>query len=76
MKKVILKVWEGVCWYLLPFPRPHTLDQIVQKDMARCESWMDLRCDVETVGVVMGDTILAELMEDTIDELCKRKPGN
>lgn len=66
MKKVILKVWEGVCWHVLPLPPPHTLEQIVGKDMARNGTWMDLRLDAEIVGFEMGDTILAELMEDTI----------
>lgn len=73
MKMVVLKVWEGVCWHLLPFPRPHTLDQIVRKDMARSEAWMDLRCDAETVGFEIGEAILAELMEDTILS-CESKP--
>ncbi|GAU39470.1 hypothetical protein TSUD_159010 [Trifolium subterraneum] len=66
MKKVILKVWEGVCWHVLPLPPPHTLEQIVRKDMARNGTWMDLRLEAETVGFEMGDVILAELMEDTI----------
>lgn len=66
MKKVIVKVWEGVCWHVLPLPPPHTLEQIVRKDMARRGTWMDLQLDVETVGCEMGDAILAELMEDTI----------
>ena len=66
MKKVILKVWEGVCWHVLPLPPSHTLEPIVRKDMARNGTWMDLRLDAEIVGFEMGDTILAELMEDTI----------
>jgi hypothetical protein len=66
MKKIILKVWEGVCWHVLPLPPPHTLEQIVTKDMARNGTWMDLRLDAEIVSFEMGDTILAELMEDTI----------
>ncbi|KAI9109959.1 hypothetical protein K1719_019000 [Acacia pycnantha] len=66
MNKVGLMIWQKVCWHLLPFPRPHTLDQIVQKDMARNETWMDLRGDAETVIIEMGEAILAELMEDTV----------
>ncbi|XP_045792871.1 uncharacterized protein LOC123887984 isoform X1 [Trifolium pratense] len=66
MKKIILKVWEGVCWHVLPLPPPHTLEQIVRKDMARNGTWMDLRLDAETVGFEMGDVILVELMEDAI----------
>ena len=66
MKKVILKVFEGVCWHILPLPPPRTLEQIVRKDMARSETWMDLRPDAEIVGFEMGEAILEELMEDTI----------
>ncbi|CAL0315075.1 unnamed protein product [Lupinus luteus] len=66
MQKVITKVWEGVCWYFLPFPPPHTLDKIVRKDMDKKGSWMDLRFEAETVGFEMSETILAELMEDAI----------
>ncbi|KAF7826057.1 uncharacterized protein G2W53_017221 [Senna tora] len=74
MKKVILKVWEGVCWHLLSLPQPHTLDQIVRKDMARSESWMDLRCDAETVGFEMGEAILEELMEDAVLSCVNERP--
>ncbi|XP_028785546.1 uncharacterized protein LOC114741448 [Neltuma alba] len=63
---IILKVWEGVCWHLLPLSPPHTLDQIVRKDMARSGAWMDLQFDAEQVGFEMGEAILAELMEDAI----------
>ncbi|CAI8613162.1 unnamed protein product [Vicia faba] len=66
MKKIILKVWEGVCWHVLPLPPPHTLEQIVRKDLARNGTWMELRIDAETVGFEMSDTILVELMEDAI----------
>lgn len=74
MKKVILKVWEGVCWHFLPLPPPHTLDQIVGKDMARSGAWMDLRFDAETVGVELGEAILDELMEDTILSCVSESP--
>ncbi|KAI5428667.1 uncharacterized protein LOC127127082 isoform X2 [Lathyrus oleraceus] len=66
MKKIIVKVWEGVCWHVLPLPPPHTLEQIVRKDLARNGTWMELRLDAETVGFEMSDTILVELMEDAI----------
>ncbi|OIV89418.1 hypothetical protein TanjilG_21912 [Lupinus angustifolius] len=66
MQKVIIKVWEGVCWYFLPFPPPRTLDKIVRKDMDKNGSWMDLRFEAEKVGFEMSEAILAELMEDVI----------
>ncbi|KAK7292679.1 hypothetical protein RJT34_15530 [Clitoria ternatea] len=66
LKRVILKVWEGVCWHFLSFPPPRTLDKIVKKDMGKNGAWMDLRIEAETIGFEMGEAILAELMEDTI----------
>ncbi|WVZ04833.1 hypothetical protein V8G54_018179 [Vigna mungo] len=66
MKRLTFKVWEGVCWHVLPLPPPRTLEQIVRKDMARRGTWMDLELDAETIGFEMGEAILTELMEDTI----------
>ncbi|XP_047155091.1 uncharacterized protein LOC124826332 [Vigna umbellata] len=66
MMKVILKVWEGVCWHFLPLPPPRTLDKIIKKDMDKNGTWMDLRLEAETIDFEMEEAILAELMEDTI----------
>lgn len=66
MKTTIHEVWIEVYWHLLPLPLPHTLDQIVAKDLSRTGAWMDLRFDSETIGVDMGEAILQELIEDTI----------
>ncbi|KAK7340259.1 hypothetical protein VNO77_20958 [Canavalia gladiata] len=76
MKRVILKVWEGVCWHVLPLPPPRTLEQIVRKDMARSGTWMNLGLDAEAVGFEMGEAILAELMEDTILSFVSESPEN
>ncbi|XWS35159.1 hypothetical protein CRYUN_Cryun21dG0101900 [Craigia yunnanensis] len=66
MKNTIQEVWQGVYWLLLPMPLPHTLDQIVRKDMAKTGTWMDLRIDTDCIGVVMGEAILEDLVEDTV----------
>ncbi|EXC06806.1 hypothetical protein L484_017272 [Morus notabilis] len=66
MKSVILEVSKGVYWHLLQLPLPHTLDQIVRKDMERSGTWLDVRFDAEAIGFDMGETILEDLMEDTI----------
>ncbi|OIW16840.1 hypothetical protein TanjilG_06880 [Lupinus angustifolius] len=66
MQKVILKVWEGVCWHFLPTSPPLTLEKNVRKDMEKNGAWMDLRFEAETVDFEMGEAILSELMEDTI----------
>lgn len=74
MKRVILKVWEGMCWHFLPLPPPHTLDKIIKKNMEKSGAWMDLRFEAETVGFEMGDAILAELMEDTLLSCVSESP--
>jgi hypothetical protein len=45
---------------------PHTLDQLVKKDMAKTGTWMDLRCDIETILVEIGEAIFEDLMEEAI----------
>ncbi|KAL1219160.1 hypothetical protein V5N11_000545 [Cardamine amara subsp. amara] len=57
---------EGVYWHLLPLPSPHTLDQIVEKDMARTGSWMDLRFEIGCLGSYTSEMILDELVEEII----------
>ncbi|KAL2335975.1 hypothetical protein Fmac_010421 [Flemingia macrophylla] len=74
MKKVIIKVWEGVCWHFLPLPPPRTLDKIIKKDMDKSRSWMDLRHEAETIGSEMEEAILEDLMEDTILSCVSERP--
>ena len=66
MKNGIYEVWEGVSWNLHPLPMPHTLDQLVKKDMAKTGTWMDLRYDIETIHVEIGEAIFEDLMEEAI----------
>ncbi|KAF5731736.1 hypothetical protein HS088_TW18G00421 [Tripterygium wilfordii] len=66
MKNATLEVWKGVNWHLIPLPLPHTLDQILKKDMAKTGTWMDLRFDTESIVFEMGEVIFEELMEDTV----------
>ncbi|XP_062090347.1 uncharacterized protein LOC133796717 isoform X2 [Humulus lupulus] len=66
MTNVILVVSKGVYWHLLQLPLPHSLDQIIRKDMARTGTWLDTRFDAETIGFDLGETILEDLVEDTI----------
>ena len=57
---------EGVYWHLLPLPSPHTLDQIVKKDMGKAGSWMDLRFDIGWIGSGTSELILDDLIEEII----------
>ncbi|KAK4379257.1 hypothetical protein RND71_001119 [Anisodus tanguticus] len=63
---LINEVWEGVEWHLLRYSAPHSLDQLVKKDVERSGMWMNLRLDLGHIGDEMGEIILEELMDDTI----------
>ncbi|CAN8308938.1 unnamed protein product [Cochlearia groenlandica] len=64
VKSIIHEVQEAVYWHLLPLPLPHTLDQIVSKDMAKGGNWLDIRCDIDCIGFETSELILEELLEE------------
>lgn len=64
MKNTIHKIWEGVYRYLHPLPLPCTKELIVEKDMAKTGTWMDLRYDSETIIIEIGEAIFKDLMEE------------
>ncbi|KAJ0258644.1 Phosphatidylinositol N-acetyglucosaminlytransferase subunit P-like protein [Hirschfeldia incana] len=66
MENAVEVVQEEVYWHLLPLPSPHTLDQIVRKDLARNGCWMDLRFDIGSIGSQTGEIILEELLDEII----------
>ncbi|KAH0884409.1 hypothetical protein HID58_060505, partial [Brassica napus] len=65
---------EGVYWHLLPLPSPHTLDQMVKKDMDRTGSWMDLRFDVGWIVSGTSEMILDDLVEEIIRDMVQAEP--
>ena len=65
-KDLIHEVWDGVEWNLLSQPSPRILDQIVRKDMEKPRTWMDLRSNVESIAIEIGETIFEEFVEDAI----------
>ncbi|CAN1157406.1 Protein TRM32 [Linum perenne] len=73
MENTIYEVWRKVYWHLLPFPAPHSLEQIVTKDMDRDGSWMDIRRDTQTVIVEIGEAIFDDLIERSILGCCVDK---
>ncbi|KAL1192132.1 Protein TRM32 [Cardamine amara subsp. amara] len=66
MENATEMVQEEVYWHLLPLPSPHTLDQIVWKDLARDGNWMDLRFDIGCISSEIGEIFLDELLEEII----------
>ncbi|XP_019176217.1 PREDICTED: uncharacterized protein LOC109171619 isoform X2 [Ipomoea nil] len=64
---LINEVWIGIEWYLLKTPPPHSLDQLVEKDMGRPTApWMDLKSDVQDIGITIEAAIFEELMGETL----------
>uniref|UniRef100_A0A1D1YAT0 DUF4378 domain-containing protein n=1 Tax=Anthurium amnicola TaxID=1678845 RepID=A0A1D1YAT0_9ARAE len=60
------EVWKSVDLLLLS-ESPHTLDQIVGKDM-EVGTWMDVQPEFEGVGTDIGDAILVDIMEEILPE--------
>ncbi|KAL2468702.1 hypothetical protein Fot_50278 [Forsythia ovata] len=63
---LIDEVWEKVELHLFQHPPPHSLDQLIKRDMAKYEKWMYLQPDIEHIGAELGETIFDELVEDTV----------
>lgn len=63
-KYVVREVWKGIDLHLLQ-KVPCKLDQTVGKDMEKDRRWMDLRFDVESIGMEIEYDILEELLEET-----------
>lgn len=63
---LIHEIWEGVEWHLLQNCLPHSLDQLLRKDMAKSRTWMNLRFDIQHIGAEMEESIFDNLIEDTL----------
>ncbi|KAI3444536.1 hypothetical protein Pfo_001201 [Paulownia fortunei] len=63
---LIHEVWKLVEWHLFQHPQPHSLDQLVKRDLVRSGKWMNLQSDIELIGFEMEETIFSELVEETV----------
>ncbi|KAG8391837.1 hypothetical protein BUALT_Bualt01G0228500 [Buddleja alternifolia] len=63
---LINEVWERVEWQLSQHPQPHSLDQLVKRDLARSRKWMNIQSDIEIFGFEMGEIIFDELVNDFV----------
>lgn len=63
---LIQEIWEGVEWHLQQGPSPQSLDQLLSKDMAKSRKWMDVRLDIQHIGMEIEEAILDKLVEDTV----------
>ncbi|CAI9769558.1 unnamed protein product [Fraxinus pennsylvanica] len=62
---LIQEVWKRVEGYLFQRFPPHSVVQFIKKDMASGK-WMNIRVDIEHIGIEMEETIFDELVDDTI----------
>nr|XP_004300797.2 PREDICTED: uncharacterized protein LOC101311098 isoform X1 [Fragaria vesca subsp. vesca] len=63
---VISKVMKYVEWHNSLHPTPRTMQQVVEMDMARSGTWIDIRKDAEDVIFQMVEDVLEELIIETI----------
>ncbi|GAB2271711.1 hypothetical protein Dimus_006544 [Dionaea muscipula] len=66
-KDIFAETWEGVDRHFkLEEGLPRNLEQIVAIDYTKDRHWMDLRHDIDNIGVEIEETIFEELIDDTI----------
>ena len=63
---VISKVMKYVEWHNSLHPTPRTMQQVVEMDIARSGTWIDIRKDAEDVIFQMVEDVLEELIIETI----------
>lgn len=65
---VLEEVWARISWYLADSENysSNPLDNVVARDFARGDGWMDLHWDMESVGLEVEDWILDELIDEVL----------
>lgn len=58
-------VIKEVEWYTIPRPTPHTLDQLIGKEIAESGKWVDIRAETEDIVI----EIVEEALEYSILEM-------
>ncbi|XVE64830.1 hypothetical protein DITRI_Ditri07aG0133300 [Diplodiscus trichospermus] len=70
-KNMIHEVLRHVEWSLLSELPQQTLQQLVEKDLAKSGTWMDIQLDTEEVVTELVDGILQDLVVDSVIQLRK-----
>ncbi|KAJ4845444.1 hypothetical protein Tsubulata_026310 [Turnera subulata] len=63
---VLEEVWERIKWYKNSKSLDQSLDDIVGRDLAKADGWLNLHLDVEDVALDLEDWIFDELLEDAV----------
>ncbi|XP_011092426.1 uncharacterized protein LOC105172605 [Sesamum indicum] len=64
---LIQEIWRLVEMHLSQCQQPHSLDQLVKRDLARSGKWMNLQSDIELIGLEIEETIFNELVDTVLD---------
>ena len=71
VKKVLVReINELVNLHFFPHPSPITLQQLVERDLARSESWMNIHVDaVEEIAMEVEKNVLETLVSEIVSEM-------
>ncbi|KAL0464807.1 UNVERIFIED_CONTAM: protein TRM32 [Sesamum latifolium] len=61
------EIWRLVEMHLSQCQQPHSLDQLVKRDLARSGKWLNLQSDIELIGLEIEETIFNELVDTVLD---------
>ncbi|KAL0426002.1 UNVERIFIED_CONTAM: protein TRM32 [Sesamum radiatum] len=64
---LIQEIWRLVEMHLSQCQQPHSLDQLVKRDLARSGKWMNLQSDIKLIGLEIEETIFNELVDTVLD---------
>ncbi|KAK7369695.1 hypothetical protein VNO80_11738 [Phaseolus coccineus] len=74
VKKLVVKdITELVNLHFHPHPSPLTLEQLVEKDLARRGSWLNIQVDAEDIAVEVEKDVLTKLVLEIASEMDYQK---
>ncbi|KAI4326949.1 hypothetical protein L6164_019459 [Bauhinia variegata] len=62
----VIELFDMHC---LQHPSPTTLEQLVEKDLARRDSWLNIRNDAEDIAIEMEEDLLQKLILEIVSEM-------
>ncbi|QCD85045.1 uncharacterized protein LOC114176767 isoform X2 [Vigna unguiculata] len=75
VKKLVVKeITELVNLHFHRHPSPLTLEQLVEKDLARRGSWLNIQVDAEDIAVELENDVLEKLVVEIASEMNYHKP--
>lgn len=70
VKKVMAKeIAELINLQFLPHPSPVTLEQLVEKDLAKRGSWLNVQLDIQDIVIEVEEDVLEKLVLEIVFEM-------